>query len=473
LKERSEYGALWKEILDGLDSRTRIGIVHGFFFHLTDRIVLSQVDGEPQRKPEVGIKLGADLLIRFFGSNAVDVKDTIVDTLLPLVISKDKSFDVRSSLQQGSSSSSSSSWERMGVRARVFVAVVEKQGRALTGTVLKRVMEVWGDEREVRWGLLGRRSCESITITQGPGNILLISQNSVLTLLIILLVSTLPPFDPLITQITFHSPFLVAMQSYLGHSDPAIRRLGMLIGEIISIMSIREEDSSDPTETKGKDEIVDELEGMLDNLDVDEADLKRENKNIPPPKVKRLDFGKDMWDGTGGGKEESRWLRSFFRLRDRNAIGAGELQMLGWQAGTGGNAGLHTSDLSYSDEAVRGRPAERQARRQTKAPKSNPVVVDSDDESLVGYSDSSPSSSRSPSPTPSYLEEVANDPMLNTSTRAKVQRPVYLIQLIELLKARTEPEKLEVGLRWGEELIRRKRNFGSELGESRFVSRKR
>jgi telomere length regulation protein len=55
--------------------------------------------------------------------------------------------------------------------------------------------------------------------------------------------------------------------------------------------------------------------------------------------------------------------------------------------------------------------------------------------------------------------------MLNTSTREKVQRPVYLMQLLELLRARTEPEKLEVALRWGEELIRRKRDYGTELGK--------
>jgi len=112
----------------------------------------------------------------------------------------------------------------------------------------------------------------------------------------------------------------------------------------------------------------------------------------------------------------------------------------------------------------------RSTKTKTKPARPPPETVDSDDDSLVGYSDESRSSSRSPSPTPSYLEEVANDPMLNTSTRAKIQRPVYLIQLLELLRARTEPEKLEVALKWGEELIRRKRDYGTELGKHRDVS---
>ncbi len=101
----------------------------------------------------------------------------------------------------------------------------------------------------------------------------------------------------------------------------------------------------------------------------------------------------------------------------------------------------------------------------------SPVVVDSDDESVVGY-DSSPSSSRSPSPTPSDLEEVEKDPTLRVGggfNRQKIVRPIYLVSLGELLRPSKVQEedqfqKLQMALTYGEELIRRKKDYGTELG---------
>ena len=320
----------------------------------------------------------------------------------------------------------------------------------------------------------------------------------VLTLLVILLVSLLPPYDPLVTQITFHSPFLISMQSYLGHSDSGIRRLGMLVGEIISNASLPPTEA-DRERAKARaragakaeskkhrdDRVVSELEGMLDELNT-EDDKRPGIKNAAmkgtpaaEPKVKRLDFGKSIWEGVGGGKEECRWLRAHEGLRDGDAeIDKGDA-LLGWlEADTGSNKSDQANEnkkvpveVDSDDEpTVPKQTRGRSAKTKTKPARPPPETVDSDDDSLVGYSDESRSSSRSPSPTPSYLEEVANDPMLNTSTRAKIQRPVYLIQLLELLRARTEPEKLEVALKWGEELIRRKRDYGTELGKHRDVS---
>jgi len=258
----------------------------------------------------------------------------------------------------------------------------------------------------------------------------------------------------------------------------------MLVGEVISRRSIpsddddnddrdldrkdRKEGASGRRKTKTEDgKVIKELEGMLDDLEVDDKEAKAASMR-PPPKVKRLDFGNDVWEGTGGGREECRWLRAFLGLRDDMDSSDG---MLGWEEAdekesyedrdiTNGT----TADVQAdSDDETPLAPARGRSARSR--PANAEAIVDSDDDSLVGYSDASPSSSRSPSPTPSYLEEVANDPMLNTSTREKVQRPVYLMQLLELLRARTEAEKLEVALRWGEELIRRKRDYGTELGK--------
>jgi telomere length regulation protein len=94
-------------------------------------------------------------------------------------------------------------------------------------------------------------------------------------------------------------------------------------------------------------------------------------------------------------------------------------------------------------------------------------MLDPDQEAdpLEGYVPQSPSSSRSPSPTPSYLEEVAADPTLalDSAQNKKASRPVYVQQLIMLLKEREKPEYIEMGLKWGEGLVRAKRSFGTEL----------
>jgi telomere length regulation protein len=93
---------------------------------------------------------------------------------------------------------------------------------------------------------------------------------------------------------------------------------------------------------------------------------------------------------------------------------------------------------------------------------------DSDD-SLTGYA--SPSS-RSASPTQSELEEVEQDPTLRVGVK-KIPRPVYLIQLGELVRntsglksdeTEQEADKVEMALNCGEQLIRQKQNYGVELG---------
>ncbi|KAH0830519.1 telomere length regulation protein-domain-containing protein [Lanmaoa asiatica] len=95
---------------------------------------------------------------------------------------------------------------------------------------------------------------------------------------------------------------------------------------------------------------------------------------------------------------------------------------------------------------------------------------DSDD-SLTGYA--SPSSSRSPSPTPSELQEIEKDPTLHVGQK-KIPRPVYLAQLGELVRSsgvgfseeNQQADKIEMAINIGEELIRRKRDYGTELAEN-------
>lgn len=97
--------------------------------------------------------------------------------------------------------------------------------------------------------------------------------------------------------------------------------------------------------------------------------------------------------------------------------------------------------------------------------------VDSDDDVVSGYTTGG--SSRSVSPTPSEILELENEPSLAAGVR-KVQRPVYLMQLGEMMRGssgmqaenpREEADTMEVALNCAAELIRRKELFGSsELG---------
>ncbi|KAJ9118515.1 hypothetical protein QFC24_006168 [Naganishia onofrii] len=353
--------------------------------------------------------------------------------------------------------------EAVEIRCRIVVCWAAKGGDVAIKSLIERVMETWCDPKSVKYSLFAWQ--------------LYISQ------LLLLALSRLPPYHPYLLQLSFQPSFLTSMQAYLSHSDSSMRRLGMLVAEVLSELTIP--DSSDqpssqgkknPRNGKEKDAEVEELEKMLQNLG-DGDDDANVPKDLPPSKQRRrLQFGKEIWDGFGQGKEECRRLRSLVGLRDENAqvedeeaakdqdsrIEKHDWKLLGWDTAV---------ETHPSPQILQEQPKTQQ-RGRSPSPKPNigrrkahQQEPDSDDESLSGYS-SSGDSSRSPSPTPSYLDEIANDPMANTSMRAKIQRPVYIIQLIELLRTREEPDKLEVGLKWGESLIRRKRHFGKELEEN-------
>lgn len=426
----SSYGLLWRDILDDLPSNARNGIIMSLIFHLSYHLPSLRVSSSLDPVPASNVKIAAGYLAVLIGPASPEPDGVCLGTLLPLLTSPNSIFPPRMPL---TAESNGSSWDSMAFRCRLIVAYISGGGKQTVTRALDMVMATWGSSQVVKFGLL--------------------SKMSFLTLLTILLLSALPPYDPAVLRITFHSPFLVSMQSYLGHSDPAMRRLGMLIGEVVSARSIKPSDIQQ--HTKSKDELVGELEGMLEDIDDPDAAKSRP----PPANVKRLDFGKEMWEGTGQGKEECRWLRTFVGLDDATADMRTGDGMLGWDP-----------QRRLAEVPAETRGSAPVSESQTDAPADSPPQarvheVDSDDDSLIGYESSSPSSSRSPSPTPSYLEEIARDPMLNTSMKKKIPRPVYLIQLLDLLRARDDPEKLEVALRWGEELIRRKRNFGTELGE--------
>ncbi|KAG6813616.1 hypothetical protein H0H92_009233 [Tricholoma furcatifolium] len=189
---------------------------------------------------------------------------------------------------------------------------------------------------------------------------------------------------------------------YVAHLDPSVRRCGMLAAEVVA---------------------------------------KRVGK--------KLDFGD--WDGDDSGKPWARALRELLSARDVDVDIDAELPRA-------------VSKETVEDILVSAIP--------TRVTVNQPSTGYDSDDSITGYASSS--SSRSASPTPSELSDIEKDPTLNVGVK-KVPRPVYLAQLGDLLrntggqKANTDPhdaDKIEMALNYAEELIRKKRGYGTELDEN-------
>jgi telomere length regulation protein len=231
------------------------------------------------------------------------------------------------------------------------------------------------------------------------------------TSLLLIVVSYFPPASPHVQALAFSPAFVSAIGTYVGHLDLSVRRCGMLAAEVVAHLS-----------------------------------------------GKKLDF-KD-WNGDDSGKPWAREIRELIKHRDVDA----DLSLL-------------ENDQVKSEPAVEVEhifaPGASKASGGGREPRATFTATatgyDSDD-SISGYA--SPPSSRSASPTPSELKSIERDPSLNVGIK-KVMRPVYLAQLGEMLrstggaKASDEPheaDKIEMALNCAEELIRKKRGYGTELG---------
>ncbi|KAK0459518.1 telomere length regulation protein-domain-containing protein [Desarmillaria tabescens] len=169
---------------------------------------------------------------------------------------------------------------------------------------------------------------------------------------------------------------------------------------------------------------------------------------------KKLNF--DDWEGAGDGKPWARALRDLLRERavDFNTSVLEQEEPLPTK---------ETEKLSGASSIHEESPGHSPVLRSN-------AGYDSDD-SLTGYA--SPASSRSASPTPSELDDIEKDPTLNV-TKKKLSRPVYLVQLGELLRssgvqqsdAALEADRIEMALSCSEGLIRKKQFFGTELEEN-------
>ncbi|KIJ17360.1 hypothetical protein PAXINDRAFT_73569 [Paxillus involutus ATCC 200175] len=243
----------------------------------------------------------------------------------------------------------------------------------------------------------------------------LLSRHQYISTLLVLVVAHFRPSSEEVTSLALSPAFISAVGAYIGHLDGSVRRCGMLVAEIVA---------------------------------------GRAGKN--------LDFGD--WEGDEDGKAWARNLRQLYSQRDV------DFEPLQEDGATRGDheeqvCGVVPEEITRTD--VHQEPVGAQARPAIRADPD----YDSDD-SLTGYA--SPSSARSVSPTPSELEEIEKDPTLRVGVK-RIPRPVYLAQLGELVRSSSglksseesqEADKIEMALNVGEELIRRKRDYGAELAEN-------
>lgn len=180
---------------------------------------------------------------------------------------------------------------------------------------------------------------------------------------------------------------------------------------------------------------------------------------------KKLDFGN--WDGDDDGRPWIRSLRALIKEKDADTEDSSSSEEdLEEEVGSTILLSFHPKDREDGKSSLSAPPIVSRTRE-----------PDSDDDSLVGY-ESEGGSSRAPSPTPSELEEIEKDPSLRTGgglNKKKVTRPVYLVSLGELLRpsakeGEEEVQKVEIALTHGEELIRRRRDYGTELGTRGFMT---
>jgi len=182
------------------------------------------------------------------------------------------------------------------------------------------------------------------------------------------------------------------------------------------------------------------------------------------------------WEDEGDGQMWARQMRRYLQARDADAM---EL--------SAEDSSYRPGDTSHVDTTA-------QLSSAGTAPPSRVTIRDDasdSDDSLEGYASESPSSSRTPSPPPltgkedalssgkgksiesfrPTIEEINKDPTLLNPLQKRIHKPVYLLDLGRLLKVDKEGnekfESIQVALSTAASLIRKKANWGLELGERR------
>ncbi|KAJ7172672.1 telomere length regulation protein-domain-containing protein [Mycena filopes] len=231
----------------------------------------------------------------------------------------------------------------------------------------------------------------------------LLNRHHYLTALLLLTLSYFPPSSSKLESLALSPELISGVGRYISHLDSSIRRCGMMTAEIVAQLS-----------------------------------------------GKKLDF--EDWEGDDGGKAWVRKVRELLKGRDAAAnLDDAETAPL-------------ADDTDIQEISTPGILSAEKSRA------TSDPAYDSDD-SLSGYM--SQSSSRSNSPTPSELAEIEKDPTLGVGVK-KVPRPVYLAQLGALIRPAAGlkvdetqlANEVEMGINCAEELIRKKKGYGTELEEN-------
>jgi hypothetical protein len=257
------------------------------------------------------------------------------------------------------------------------------------------------------------------------------------TTLLLLAISNLPPLDRFIATTSSSTAFLDSIHAHLSTMRPTVRLEGMLVAEIVSQRS----------------------------LPVGGA-------------VAPLSFG-EVWNGQDVGSESMRRLRSLLMISSEDVTLA-----KGWQDYLK-NRWSPIPTTGLTSNATTPRRQDMQPKTATAFPA--PIEATKRLISIIDPDDLQPFPLPS-DPSSAYISTLASDdPSLYATTlpsskvtstrrRGKLRAPVYIPELVGYLRG-VEPEggtgeeqgeemaeRVEIGLQQGEQLIRRKRGWGTELG---------
>lgn len=323
-------------------------------------------------------------------------------------------------------------WNIVGTLDPCKDAIWEAVAACVTSKVydegFARILVCWtatGERAENTQGLellLGK----TIDVWSSPRHIKhsLISKHHYFTSLLLLIISSLPSSSNHVRELALEPSLINAVGIYIGHQDASVRRCGMLVGETVASKA-----------------------------------------------GKTLQF--DGWEGDEPGRAWCRTLRTLIVGRDIDVAPSAEDEVAD---PIDGQAPAETRSTPTDSRTPKPSPAARNRKPASDTTKNPPLITvlsgDESDDSLEGYA--SDTSSRAPSPTQSELDDIEKDPTLVVQPK-KAQKPVYLVQLGEMIRGHTglqapdgneEAQKLEVALDAAEDLIRRKRDYGSELEEN-------
>ena len=240
-----------------------------------------------------------------------------------------------------------------------------------------------------------------------------------------LVVKALPLLDAQLIQLAHSSDFLRAVGRYLGSTDPPVRMAGMYIAEIIS------------------------------------------QKTVDPKSgTKPLDFG-DAWD------ENNEGFSHVQRLRDlMNAPADSEAE--GWQLPDMNEGQVEELEEAAATSHSSTPQAEASPARSKQQPTgSSKIQLIASLSEFQDY-DKDAEDDLQPYALPKLPDasELADidDMATYKSEKNKIKPPVYIPELSAYLKSSEDAEKLKMGLREAESLIRRKASWGFEIRECAAVA---